>query len=99
MTAGAHGDYEVHSCGDRGKVVHGDCLEFMRGIDSESIDTIITSPPYNLRNSSRKSGPSSIRNRKWERYNVAGYPGTPDNLPYPEYVDMARERMSLPLFQ
>ena len=27
---------------------HGDCIEGMRGLDAESVDVVITSPPYNL---------------------------------------------------
>jgi hypothetical protein len=34
-----------------GKVTHGDCLEIMSLIPHKSIKSIITSPPYNLRNS------------------------------------------------
>lgn len=28
------------------EIIHGDCLEVMRGMDSESVDAIITDPPY-----------------------------------------------------
>ena len=27
-------------------LLHGDCLELMKTIESESVDNIITSPPY-----------------------------------------------------
>jgi len=30
------------------KLYEGDCLDVMRGMESESVDLIITSPPYNL---------------------------------------------------
>ena len=30
------------------KVITGDCLEVMRGMDADSVDTIITDPPYGL---------------------------------------------------
>ena len=33
------------------KIICGDCLEVMEQIPSESIDLIVTSPPYNLKNS------------------------------------------------
>ena len=29
-------------------LIHGDCLEVMRGMDAESVDAVVTSPPYNL---------------------------------------------------
>lgn len=31
---------------DCGKLFHGDCLEVMKGLESESVDLVITSPPY-----------------------------------------------------
>ena len=30
------------------KIYHGDCLEIMQQIPNETIDMVITSPPYNL---------------------------------------------------
>ncbi|MGI8581785.1 MAG: hypothetical protein ACR2KX_06310 [Chitinophagaceae bacterium] len=35
------------------KITVGDCIEVMKDIEKESIDLIITSPPYNLKNSTR----------------------------------------------
>lgn len=32
----------------RHELIHGDCLEILKGIEEESIDVIVTSPPYNL---------------------------------------------------
>ena len=34
--------------GDDWQVITGDCLEVMRGMDADSVDTIITDPPYGL---------------------------------------------------
>lgn len=34
-----NGDY-------KGRVIQGDCLEVMKGMEENSIDTIITDPPY-----------------------------------------------------
>ena len=34
------------------KIINGDCLEVMKTFPDKSIDIIITSPPYNLLNSS-----------------------------------------------
>lgn len=31
------------------KLIHGDCFEVMQGMDSNSVDSIITDPPYGLR--------------------------------------------------
>ena len=30
------------------QLLHGDCLEVMRGMEADSVDTIITDPPYGL---------------------------------------------------
>lgn len=32
-----------------GDIIHGDCLEVMRGMEPESIDAIVTDPPYGLK--------------------------------------------------
>ena len=31
-----------------GKLYHGDCLEKMKDIESESVDAVVTDPPYGL---------------------------------------------------
>lgn len=33
------------------KIIYGDSLEIMKSMPSESIDLLVTSPPYNLKNS------------------------------------------------
>lgn len=33
---------------DSATVIHGDCIEVMRGMDSSSVDAIVTDPPYGL---------------------------------------------------
>jgi site-specific DNA-methyltransferase (adenine-specific) len=48
-----------------GKLYQGDCVELMRGLDSDSVDMIFADPPFNL----NKLYPSSINdNLKTERY-------------------------------
>jgi len=42
-------------------IIHGDCLEKMKELDSNSVDTIITDPPYGL----------SFMGKKWD-YDVPG---------------------------
>lgn len=41
----------------KNQVLHGDCLELMKGIPDKSIDLVLTSPPYNMR--------TRIRNGKY----------------------------------
>ncbi len=33
-----------------GKLYHGDCLSIMKKMESNSVDLVVTSPPYNMRN-------------------------------------------------
>jgi site-specific DNA-methyltransferase (adenine-specific) len=42
------------------QLIHGDCVQVLRGIPSESIDTVITDPPYGVRY--RDRGGRSIAN-------------------------------------
>lgn len=30
-------------------IINGDCIEVMRGMESNSVDTLITDPPYGLK--------------------------------------------------
>ena len=53
------------------KVIQGDCLELMKCIPDESIDMVLTSPPYNLGNTHHTGG------KRHKAYN--------DNLPEEEY--------------
>ena len=47
------------------KIICGDCLEVMEQIPSESIDLIVTSPPYNLKNSTGNGMKACITSGKW----------------------------------
>jgi site-specific DNA-methyltransferase (adenine-specific) len=38
----------VLSDGERWKVIHGDCLEVLRGMPDNSVDAVVTDPPYGL---------------------------------------------------
>jgi site-specific DNA-methyltransferase (adenine-specific) len=50
---------------ERGRLYQGDCVELMRGLDSDSVDMIFADPPFNL----NKLYPSNINdNLKTERY-------------------------------
>lgn len=54
----------------------GDCLEIMKSIPDESIDLIITSPPYNLSHKKRNCGGCLIK------YNTYS-----DDLSYDDYIN------------
>jgi len=63
----------------------GDCLEVMKTIPDESVDLIITSPPYNLGSQQN----SETNNRKWKNSKLlnAGYENHNDIRDQYEYVE------------
>lgn len=73
------------------KIICGDALKIMRRIEANSIDLIITSPPYNFRNSTG-NGLRDGRGGKWPNAKLQnGYTVHSDNLPRDEYVKWQRE--------
>ena len=72
-------------------IIEGDCLEVMKNIPSKSVDLGVTSPPYNLRNSSGSSMKSKAPGGKWNIPALcSGYGQYMDNMPYEEYVEWQR---------
>lgn len=74
------------------KFICGDSLQVMQQIPDESIDLIITSPPYNIRNTSN-GGKSTIgtKNSKWPIAALSeGYSEHDDKMPHDEYVEWQR---------
>lgn len=75
------------------EIICGDALTEMKKMKSESVDLIITSPPYNLRNSTGgwangKKGKSS----RWSNADmVEGYDNYDDNIPMEEYNEWQHE--------
>lgn len=73
------------------KIIHGDCIAVMQKIPDESIDLIVTSPPYNLRNSTG-NGMKDGRGGKWSRAALMkGYTHHEDNMPHKMYVEWQRK--------
>lgn len=64
----------------------GDCIELMKDIPDNSIDCIITSPPYNKKG--LKGGRTKIGNNIWKNFNI-DYDEYNDNLKEEEYEKMA----------
>jgi site-specific DNA-methyltransferase (adenine-specific) len=72
------------------KNICGDSIEVMKQIPDESIDLVVTSPPYNLKNSTG-NGMKDGRGGKWANAAlVDGYDNYDDNLPYDKYVEWQR---------
>jgi len=72
---------------------HGDCLALMGEMSSGSVDLVVTSPPYNLRNSSG-GGLRNGRGGLWENarllkgYEASGYG---DDMPRGDYIAWQRK--------
>jgi len=72
------------------RIICGDCLTVMREMPGESVDLIVTSPPYNLFDESegkRWGGGFLSRGRKLKN----AYKGYADNIPRAEYVGWQRD--------
>lgn len=68
-------------------VIHGDVLTEMRKMAESSVDIIVTSPPYNLGESSGGGFKGSDKTGKWTSAKLRdGYDGHDDAMPYEDYV-------------
>ncbi len=73
------------------KIIPGDCLEVMRSMPEKSIDLVITSPPYNIKNSTG-NGLKNPNKGKWQNARlVHGYATHNDAMPHEEYVKWQRD--------
>jgi len=78
----------------RNTFIQGDCLAVMRQLPSECVDLVVTSPPYNLKNSTG-NGMKDGRGGKWANAAlVNGYATYDDCMPYDEYVAWQRDCIS-----
>jgi site-specific DNA-methyltransferase (adenine-specific) len=72
----------------------GDAVAELKKIKDESVDLVITSPPYNLKNSTG-NGMKDGRGGKWSKAAlINGYNGYDDNMPHEMYVDWQRKCLS-----
>lgn len=75
----------------RNNIIHGDCLEVMKRLPDKCVDVIITSPPYNLLNSTGNGLKRNTNCGKWKNAAIKeGYNHYNDNMPYEEYVAWQR---------
>lgn len=69
----------------------GDCLETMRAMQDGSVRLIVTSPPYNIKNSTG-NGLKNGNGGKWPKAALRnGYSDHDDCMPHDEYVDWQRK--------
>lgn len=72
------------------QIVCGDAIEVMRKIPDGSIDLVVTSPPYNIKNSTG-NGLKDGRGGKWANAALQnGYTHYDDCLPHEKYVEWQR---------
>ena len=72
-------------------IINNDTIATMRNLPSLSVDLIVTSPPYNLKNSSG-NGMKDGRGGKWSNAALLnGYEQYNDCIPHDEYVAWQRE--------
>ncbi len=73
-----------------GKVHHGDCVDLMNQMPTGSVDVIVTSPPYNIKNSTG-NGLKNGSGGKWPQAAlIEGYAGHHDAMPHEDYVAWQR---------
>lgn len=73
------------------KIICEDCLEIMKQIPTSSVDLIVTSPPYNIKNSTG-NGLKDGRGGKWANAALQnGYSHYDDCMPHEDYVAWQRD--------
>lgn len=73
------------------KFICGNSVDVMKQIPDGSIELVVTSPPYNLKNSTG-NGMKDGRGGKWSNAAlINGYSHYNDNMPHDEYVKWQRE--------
>ena len=69
------------------KVICGDSLSVMKKMPDKSIDLVVTSPPYNLKNSTGNGMKANTTSGKWAGNALQnGYSHYNDNIPNDEYA-------------
>ncbi len=73
------------------KIICGDAIEIMKQIPDGKVDLVVTSPPYNLKNSTG-NGMKDGRGGKWANAALQnGYTNHDDSMPHDEYVKWQRK--------
>ena len=72
------------------KIICGDSLTVMKQMPDNCLDLVVTSPPYNLKNSTG-NGMKDGRGGKWAKAALQnGYINYDDNMPHDKYVKWQR---------
>ncbi len=74
------------------KITCGDCLDIMKQLPDESIDLVVTSPPYNLKNSTGNGMKAGTKTGRWANNPLQnGYAHHDDEMPHDKYVAWQRD--------
>lgn len=77
------------------KILCGDCVLTLKKIPNSSVDLVVTSPPYNLKNSSGNGMSTKTKTSKWANAALRfGYSDHSDCMPHDKYVEWQRECLS-----
>jgi modification methylase len=69
------------------RIIQGDCLSIMRELPDGCVDLVVTSPPYNLKNSTGNGMKSCTTSGKWAGAALQnGYTNHDDCMPHAEYA-------------
>ena len=75
----------------RGELIKGDCLDVMSGFQPETFKVIVSSPPYNIKNSTG-NGLKDGRGGKLPNASLQqGYASHDDAMPHEDYVQWQRQ--------
>lgn len=74
----------------RNRILLGDCIGILGRLPARSVPLIVTSPPYNLRNTTGNSVGRKAGGKWSTSLGEAGYDGFADNLPREEYIAQQR---------
>jgi len=84
-------DQLKYPAGFHNKIICGDALAVMKQMPDESVDLVVTSPPYNLKNSTG-NGMRDGRGGKWSNAAlIEGYQDHNDEMPHEEYAEWQRK--------
>ena len=77
------------------RIICGEAVDVMKQIPDGSIDLIVTSPPYNLKNSTG-NGMRDGRGGKWSNASlIEGYSHHNDEMPHDEFFPFLQSECSL----
>ena len=70
------------------KIINGDAITVMQDMPNSCVDLVVTSPPYNIKNSSGGGFRGTTNSGKWKNSGlIEGYDNYNDNMPHDEYVN------------